>query len=63
MGRHHAGGNLLNGLAAGDFTLGIYPESYTNGVNAAGNMVGTQTGTNLTASPVEKRRLPDGVVV
>jgi hypothetical protein len=32
--------NLLSGLSTGDYTMQIYTESYTNGVNSAGNIFG-----------------------
>jgi hypothetical protein len=32
--------NLLNGLSNGNYTMEIYTESYTNGVNTAGNIFG-----------------------
>lgn len=36
--------NLLNGLVAGNYTIQIYTESYTNGVNTAGNIFGFTAG-------------------
>jgi MYXO-CTERM domain-containing protein len=42
--------NLLNGLAPGSYTMEIYTESYTNGVNSAGNIFGFSSGNNPTAT-------------
>ncbi|MCX6969856.1 MAG: PEP-CTERM sorting domain-containing protein [Verrucomicrobia bacterium] len=42
--------NLLSGLSNGNYTMEIYTESYTNGVNTAGNIFGFVSGTNPTAT-------------
>jgi len=43
--------NLLAGLTPGNYTIQIYTESYTNGVNTAGNIFGfTPDGGNPTAT-------------
>ena len=36
--------NLLAGLSNGNYTIQLYTESYTNGVNTAGNIFGFATG-------------------
>lgn len=42
--------NLLSGLSNGSYTMEVYTESYTNGVNTAGNIFGFQSGQNATAT-------------
>lgn len=42
--------NLLSGLSNGSYTMEVYTESYTNGVNTAGNIFGFQAGQNPTAT-------------
>ena len=42
--------NILNGLTPGNYTIQIYTESYTNGVNSAGNIFGFTSEGNPTAS-------------
>lgn len=42
--------NILSGLASGNYTLEIYTESYTNGINTAGNIFGFSSGSNPTAT-------------
>lgn len=42
--------NLLSGLSTGNYTMEIYTESYTNGVNTAGNIFGFTSGNNPTAT-------------
>ena len=42
--------NILQGLAVGNYTLQIYTESYTNGVNTAGNIFGFTAEGNPTAT-------------
>jgi len=42
--------NLLNGLANGTYSLQVYTESFTNGVNTAGNIFGFQSAGNPVAT-------------
>ena len=42
--------NLLSGLTAGSYSMEVYTESYTNGVNTAGNIFGFTSGNNPVAT-------------
>ena len=42
--------NLLAGLTSGDYTIQIYTESFTNGINTAGDIFGFTSGGNPTAT-------------
>lgn len=44
--------NLLSGLSNGDYTLEIYTESYTNGVNTSGNIFGFSSNPTATFTVV-----------